>query len=118
MSESACQFATDRAVVESSGASARDYQEIGRRRQARLVPAKKLAHLALDPIAHDRVANFAAHGDAQPASWTVTSLADHDEVRRMKSASGARQIQELRPFTQACRFQEPFATWQRHRQIL
>src|SRR5258706_6084223 len=101
MSKCACQFARDRTVGQSRGTIARDHQEIGCRRQGRLVSAKKLSHLALDPIAYYRVANFAAHGDAQPASWTVTTLADHDEVRRMKPASRARQIQELRPLTQS-----------------
>jgi hypothetical protein len=59
-----------------------DDQKIQGRLQFAPILPKKLSYEPLDPVSANRVADFSAHGHAEPAIRSRPALGDHDEMRR------------------------------------
>jgi hypothetical protein len=92
MHQSAFEFIGDAMTGEADGTLARDDDKIGRPWKRGTASAKKLPHLALDPIANDGIADFAADSDPQPGLILVVRPADNDEICRLNLAASAREF--------------------------
>jgi hypothetical protein len=101
------EFISDTAPGEAGGTLSRDDDKIGGRWKHDTAPTEKLSNLALDSIANDRIADFAADSDPQSGLILVIRPADDNEICRLNFAAGARQSQEFRALSQASRFREP-----------
>jgi hypothetical protein len=91
MGESGFEFICDTIPGEAGGTLSRDDDKIGGRGKYDTAAAEKLTDLPLDPIANDRIADFAADSDPQSGLILVIRPADNDEICRLNLAAGARQ---------------------------
>jgi hypothetical protein len=89
--QSRFEFICDTAPGEAGGTLSRDDDKIGGRWKHNTAAAEKLADLALDPIANDRIADFSADSNSQSGLILVIRPADDDEICRLNLAAGARQ---------------------------
>jgi hypothetical protein len=66
-----------------------------------------IAHLPLDAIARDGIADFAADRDPQSTLLPAVSAADDDEIGRLKLGAHLRQFLEFPTLAQPRRFRQP-----------
>jgi hypothetical protein len=79
--ESARELGDARFARELARAGLGDHHEVDRRREPRSDDAEELANAALDPVAHDGIADRTAHRDAEAwGSGRGPIDRDHDEV--------------------------------------